>query len=102
MPTVASSSARPANSPVTSPERRCCPIELSASNSVGGKEGLLVGRESEIFRIATAVLLPGELCRKVGDWLAGRGVEDRDLVTNSELLLTFYFPSAPKGPIRFS
>src|SRR5712675_3709097 len=49
-------------------------------NRVGGKKGLLVRRERQILRIATAVLLARELCRKVGDWLPARGIEDRDLV----------------------
>src|SRR6266436_2963612 len=53
-------------------------------NGIGGKQRLLVGREREIFRIAAAVLLSRELCRKIGDRFSGRGVEDRDLVAVGE------------------
>src|SRR6266403_2510111 len=44
-------------------------------NRVGGKKGLLVRRERQIFRIAAAVLLAGELCRKIRDWLPARGIK---------------------------
>src|SRR5258708_36710793 len=53
-------------------------------NGVGRKRGLLVRRERQIFRIAAAVLLAGELCRKIRDWLPARGIKDRDLVALGE------------------
>src|SRR5712672_2635119 len=53
-------------------------------NRVRGKKGLLVGRKRQIFRIATAVLLAEELCRKIGDRFAARSIKDRDLVALGE------------------
>src|SRR6266403_4315407 len=53
-------------------------------NRVRGKKGLLVRRERQILRIATAVLLAGELCRKIRHRFAARGIKDRDLVALGE------------------
>src|SRR5712675_2780719 len=67
---------------------RCQSAEIKDAdrigNRVGGKKGLLVRREREIFRIAAAVLLAGKLCRKIGDWFAARSIKDRDLVALGE------------------
>jgi hypothetical protein len=53
-------------------------------DGVGGKQSLLIAREREVFGIATTVLLPGQLGRKIRDRLAARGVENRDLIAVGE------------------